>query len=465
MGRTSLISVIWAFSFCVLGIHLSACSDDSSTSSNTVTTIETSKELIYNYELLRILYIYQDKDLGPIEDYIGKADGNYYAQHKVPWDYYDLYYMYSKMSDPYTQYYDPSRSTAKMNSRTYSSAYLDCGFEWTKEDSTNKFIITNIVKNSPADKAGLKVGDIIEKIDGTAPTNTTVLEKLSVGDEGDTITYTLKRDSTTINIPVVINVYYTPTVNLSFKDSIPIIQILQFRPLTSSDSGTYGEFMDYLHATEKYKATIIDLRDNGGGDLNQCFSIAKEMISKGDSTVGIVSATLDTIRDVQTFDTTFYVNDSNGQASNRYIVFLANGNSASCSEMLLQSVCMNKKSPIVGSTTYGKGIGQSLHYTPSYSVAQITTMKIIDKDFKAYHKYGIEPDFPISDDDLALKKAVELAKEKSYKRTAGYGKTDLGHFAKSALVQDTMPGFYLLPDEIQKNLYSPIELNTIKIKP
>jgi C-terminal processing protease CtpA/Prc len=111
---------------------------------------------------------------------------------------------------------------------------------------------------------------------------------------------------------------------------------------------------------------------------------------------------------------------------------------------------MNKKFPVVGLTTYGKGIGQKYITTPSYSLAIITGMQIVDKDLNTYHKYGIQPDFIISDNEQALNKAVELAKEMTYVRTAGYGTTNTGHFAKAATEPDTMPGFYYLPKEMRR---------------
>ena len=60
------------------------------------------------------------------------------------------------------------------------------------------------------------------------------------------------------------------------------------------------------------------------------------------------------------------------------------------------------------------------------------------------------PDFTLSDDDEALEKAVALAKDQSYVRVAGYGTVNTGNFAKMAVEPDSMPGFYLLPNEYRK---------------
>ena len=87
------------------------------------------------------------------------------------------------------------------------------------------------------------------------------------------------------------------------------------------------------------------------------------------------------------------------------------------------------------------------------SLVSITSMKIIDKQKTTYHKYGIAPDFAISDNDLALEKALALAKDQNYIRVAGYGTVNTGHFAKAAVEPDTMPGFYLLPEEYRRFIW------------
>ena len=413
--------------------------------------------------LLGFYYIDQSIYLGEPEEYIGKVEPYSLSEYGIPLEYYDMYYLYSKMNDPYTFYLDPTRAAKYWDSINYSEPSLDAGFDWEMNDSTGEFIIIKVTKNSPADKAGIKAGDVIMAIDGTAPTNATVFDKLTHGSEGETITFTVKRDDTSLDIQVVLETYYTPTVELSFKDSIPVIKILEFTPQTSNDSGTYGEFMAYLRETENYKSTIIDMRDNGGGDGDQCFSMSQEFLSIGDSCAGVISTYADTITRMQGLDTTFLVNERDGFAKDRYIVFLANDLSASCSEVLLLSVLQNKKFPIVGTTTYGKGIGQVTTSTPTDAIAHITAMRVIDKNFNTYHKYGFEPDFKIFDENLALEKAVELAKEGSHVRTAGYGNTNTGHFAKSAETQDTMPGFYMMPREKRKHSF--LKQDLIRIIP
>ena len=75
----------------------------------------------------------------------------------------------------------------------------------------------------------------------------------------------------------------------------------------------------------------------------------------------------------------------------------------------------------MGTISYGKGIGQYYFTTFLYGIAGITSFQFLDRSFESYHHYGIKPDFEIKDEKEALAKAVKLAQEKTFKRTAGYG--------------------------------------------
>jgi len=458
---TSLTNTITSFVFCGLVFCTTACSPDSDNgttpysdnmqdliriSANTATP-----EFIHNYYLLHYHYIDQDKYLGAPQDYIGKADVQTMLDEHIPWDYFNIYYMYEQMNDPYTYYLDPSRSITWLNKLMSATESVDNGFTLDSSYlSTGKYVIESVAKTSPAEKAGLKSGDEIIAIEGVPPTNDIAFNRLTTANEGDIINFTIKRDSITRNISYVISTYNVSTVNLTFKDSIPIITIHEFQGQTSSDSGTYGEFIGYLRETEKYKSTIIDLRDNGGGDIDQCIAMSKALLAKGDTVIRMDSTKADTIHKKQIMETVYHMSTVNGIGKDRYFVFLANGNTASCSETMIASITSNKKSPVVGSTTYGKGIGQHLQLTPSLALNSITSYKFFDKNGGIFHRYGIEPDFPINDRSLALEKAIELAKAMNFTRIAGYGTENTGHFAKIGSRPDTIPGSYLLPEEYRK---------------
>ena len=455
---TTLTSLFHSFVFCSAIFNITACTtdDDSGTTSpyNDVSELlemasnTATPEFLYNYNLLHYFYIDQSKYLGAPQDYLGKASAQMLTGSSCPWDFFNIYYMYGLMNDRYTFYLDPSRSVIYLQQLINSKQSIDAGFTL---DSTyipdGKYVIDKVVKKSPADIAGIKKGDEIVAIEGVAPINEAVYKRLTNTTEGDTINYTVKRDSATLDFSLVIKPYQIPTVDLTFKDSIPVIKIREFVSKTSSDSGTYGEFISYLRETEKYKTTILDLRDNGGGDVDQCIATTQALLAKGDTVIIEAISIADTINKKQVIDSVFYINPADGIAKNRYFVILANANTASCSEVMIAGITTNKKSPIVGTTTYGKGIGQVTKMTPSISIASITAIRFLDKNRNSYHKYGFVPDYDISDNNLALAKAEELATNKSAVRTAGYGTENTGHFAKQGTKFDTIPGSYYLPDE------------------
>ncbi len=454
------ISFIKPFVLCSFIFNITACSPDSdsgiapdySYSKLVESSVYTATpEFYYNYELLRYFYINQDKELGKPEDYIGKVDAVEPMEQMIPWDYFNIYYMYSQMSDPYTRYIDPSRSISYLNTLVNSKKKLDAGFELDSSYiPAGKYIINDVVKKSPADIAGLKKGDEITAIENIPITSNILYQRLSVADSGNVINFTVKRDSATLNFPVTVAQYNSPTVHLQIKDSIPIIKIKKFTAQTSNDSGTYGEFVEYLRQTEKYPTTILDLRNNGGGDVDQCIAMTKALLAKGDTAIIMTNTRADTIQKKQVIDTVFYTATVDGIAKDRYFVILSNGNTASCSEFMIAGITSNKKSPVIGTTTYGKGIAQTSKLTPSLSLAIITNIRVLDKNRVSFHKYGIVPDFVTSDDEYALAKAEELAKGMNYVRVAGYGTVNTGHFAKRSTEQDTILGSYFLPEEYRK---------------
>ena len=382
LRKIEVLVYTFTLSCCLI---FAACDSDSGTVPLNSSSKDTaSNEFKYNYNLLDYYYIDKNLYLGRPEIYLNTATPEEMATYVVPWDYYDIYYMYSQMNDKFTRYIDPSRSYSLFNTLNSSEEKMGAGIEIDSTNTSGKYIISQVAENSPADKVGLKVGDEIIAIEGIEITNDIIFKRLSYAAEGDTINYTIVRNSVPLDFSVVLAPYLSPTVELTFKDSIPIIKIFEFSSITSNDSGTSEEFLDALRQTEKYKATIIDLQDNGGGDGDECIPMITNFLSKGDTAIGIISADRDSIFNRQVFDTAFTITDVDGIAKDRYFVFLANNMTASCSELMLAGILSNKNYPVVGTTTYGKGIGQRYIITPSLSIAAITSKRVVDKKMQMF---------------------------------------------------------------------------------
>lgn len=443
---------------CVI-TFMSSCSDESSSSSTNSGDVENLdpaketpayKELNTNFTLLDLLYFYghsRDELADDVDAYFGKGSSKDAkdpgGQTACTKEYYDVCYMYNQMADAYTHYYDPSVAPMIAEQMMASGDYDLVGIESEpSEIEDGLFVITSV--SDEAKELGLRVGDVYGLGD--------VYQGMEDA-ESDTISMYVLRDGEIAEVKAVVGFVSKPTVYLHYEknekgDSIPVIQITEFSSQSIDGAGTYEEFKKALKQTEKYKSLIIDLRENGGGDIEECYPMTAEFLAKGDTSVIDVVTDVGSVKKdgktklVQIFDTTAVVAEKDGSAKDRYLVMLENDWSASCSEVLLSALGISKKAPIVGELSYGKQIGQFYVFgneeglMPDFLVPEglaiITTIVSYDKNWGLFQDVGIVPDFEISDPDEQMAKAVELATEAKYERTAGYGKEKLGHFSKEA---------------------------------
>lgn len=402
-------------------------------------------ELYNNFIYLDLAYIYGHtrNEIGESYTiYMGKGtpDVNSVKGYCTE-DYYDICYMYNQMADPFTQYFDPvvAEQVYKNVMETEEIVGIGAEVEAVTDAESTHLVVTQVAPNSPSETAGLQEGDIIVSVDGIPISKPANFDKLCSGEEGRTVQITVIRGEDTITISATLQQYHVPSVKLHYEDSIPVIEILEFSATTSNKGGTYGEFLEALQKTEGAKSTIIDLRQNPGGNTDQCNRVSGELLSEGDTIITDVqtnsdSAVIDGHKKIfQKLDTITYTASHDGIGKDRYYVLMASDSSASCAEIFLSAVSVNKKTPIVGVTSYGKGIGQAVLSVEEgiQGLALITALQGVDKNGNSYHDLGIVPDFEIVDPAQQMAKAVELAKEGTFIRTAGYGTQKLNHFSKA----------------------------------
>lgn len=371
------------------------------------------------------------KHLGKRSDYFGKGY-DYYTTDEKDSAVLDIYYMFSTLADSYTYYIDPDEIS--FDQFIYEFDYLppkyDIGvnaYPIISENDTS-IVIMQLYMQSGAAYSDLSVGDTVLEVSGIRINSLKIFEKLVSGDHGEIIPMKIARNEkgerVELDISVKITPYKDPTVTYITLDSIPIITISQFADPDDEDSiGTYMELVNALKQTEGAKSTIIDLRGNPGGSTPECLASSAEFLSKNDTMFYQYeyygewykpnSGKLERYPLVVTED---------GMAKDRYVVLLANSMSGSCSEVMLEALTSQKKSPIVGETSYGKGIGYIL--TPSLygGVIAYTATIIENKDGETFHMRGIAPDVEQEYDSKILDTALVIAKEAKLERTAGYAK-------------------------------------------
>jgi len=395
VGRSALVSRL---SSLVLLLILTACSD-------LVTPVKSTPEpteYSFNYWLLQSLYLYEDE------------------LPNLPEDGDSVQVLYNALKDPYTRYTPPSKSEAAIIGSTTSMIEGDVGMRYyTNFNLQHPIIIIRVYPESPAGHAGVpRYGYILNangieltgeraKVTYDSIVNYSKIVNIQVAYKGDTASYTLVKE--TIYAPTVfVDTLYDDTAK--GYPGIIFITIEGFKPKTADQkNGTYGELKSYLDSTSADKRVrVLDLRGNPGGHISQCLNMADLFVKEGTlSTRHLRSLTADGSSKHATVTVTAKAGDP-GETGN-YLI-LANRGSASCSEIFIAAITETTEIPLVGSTTYGKGIGQSMYSTYANGLATITDLEFLTPKGNSYHGIGIIPQYPCDEigEDCAAKIASKL---------------------------------------------------------
>lgn len=295
--------------------------------------------------------------------------------------------MIDALDDPYTQYMDVTE--AKQFEEDVTSSFEGIGAEVSLEDG--KVVIISPIKNSPAEKAGLKSKDIIVSV------NNEKLEGLTLGQavlkirgpKGTEVKIEILREG--VPSPIIISVTRgeidVETVYATMLDNqIGNIEIRQF------STHTADRFKEELALLEgkNIKGLIIDVRNNPGGLLNVVQDIAQQFVPSGKTIVKIENRNGEIDQAV-----------SKGKAKNYPIVVLMNNGSASASEILAGALHDTLNVKLIGEKTFGKGTVQVTYESElgDGSNLKITNYKWLTPSGTWIHKNGIQPDIAIEQPD------------------------------------------------------------------
>ena len=390
-------------------LTLFGCDSNTTKSSDTLTP---STESIYQREFdasyLRLSRIYyRSEELKSESEYIGH--GNTGSDSFA-----DVIYLYSALSDRFTRYFTPAeaQSTLAMYMGSGNGAAIVGLYSQIINDT---LMIVRIIPNSPATEAGIRKGDKIIQVNGIDITgqNATSYSVNTEGGAGTEVVYTLLRGTEMLTCTVVKKVLKIPTVWLDSIDGVPVIQVDFFATRMPPDGapGTAFEFRTLLAEAGNFESAIIDLRGNPGGSVEECLQMTDDLLDTG-VIVYQIEHRYDSLLQKTVIDTNQpLLVTANSPFEKRHYVFLADAGSASCSEIMLAGVERNTDWPIVGRTSYGKGIAQVLWDTPAGGLEVITSIEYRDGNWSDYHHKGIAPSVPVDNADSALVTAVRLAKE------------------------------------------------------
>lgn len=316
------------------------------------------------------------------------------------------------LGDPYTEYLTKEEMQEFMEDT--NAEYVGIGVYLTYDKTTNTILVVGVMKGSPALEAGMQEGDIIEKVNDVTYTGEQMDDAIKImkGQEGTDVKVTILRDGKEIDLNIIrkkITVEHVSSQML--QDNIAYIQVDSF------DSGVAKSFESQITELKNGGATgiIIDLRSNGGGIVDEATGIA-ELFLKKDETI-LITKGKETKEELRKCQKDPIIQDIP-------VVVLVNGGTASASEILAGAL-KDKYSniTIVGKTTYGKGVIQTLYNLSDGSGLKITTEEYYTPNHNKINKEGIKPDVEIGltkdedgyyettmDKDAQLLKAIEILK-------------------------------------------------------
>ncbi|MDB2157355.1 S41 family peptidase [Clostridium butyricum] len=295
--------------------------------------------------------------------------------------------MTSALNDPYTVFMNNDefeklikQSNGSMTGIGVNIANLD-----------NKIVIVSPIKDSPAEKAGIKSNDVIEKINDVAYTGDQLSEAVSVisNSVGSEIKFTIDREGAN-PFDVVIK---PQEVKLSVIDGEMLDSSMGYIRIHSfMNENTTEDFKNKIEELkgQGMKGLIVDLRENPGGLLSEAVGVASQFIPKDK----IITYTVDKYENR---------NESlsvGGIAEGIPLVILVNEDSASASEVVTGALRDYKAATIVGNTTFGKGIvQQTVRFNNGIGGLKVTISKYYTPNGENIHKIGIVPDVEVSTDN------------------------------------------------------------------
>lgn len=302
--------------------------------------------------------------------------------------------MFESLKDPYSQYYT-KQEFDRLKEQT-SGTYVGIGVVISPVEDDDLITIVSPIEGSPAEKSGIKPGDKILKVNGKDVNSKDMDKAMSMikGKAGTDVELTLKRGNETLNIPVKRKEIVMKTVESKVMDNhIGYIKISSF------DEHTYDEFKKALGNLDKkgIKGLVLDLRDNPGGLLNICEDIADEILPQGDTIVSVKDNS----------NNAKYLKSDDKKQLNIPIAVLINGGSASASEILTAAIVDNNKGIAIGTTTFGKGLVQTVRGLNDGTGYKLTTAQYYTPNGDYINKKGIKPKIEEKDESKQLDVAID----------------------------------------------------------
>lgn len=315
------------------------------------------------------------------------------------------------LGDEYSEYITKEEMQDYMADAT--GKYVGIGVYIVNNSETNQIVVLMPIKDSPAEKAGIQSGDVITKVDGIKY-NGEQLNKASSnlkGEEGTKVKIEILRGEETFEVEVE-----RKTIKVNHIESEVLENDIGYIQISTFDDGCYKEFVENYNnlKTKNIKSLIIDLRNNGGGIVQEATDIADMFVEK-EKTLLIITGKKEDEKEI--------VKSKKDKEIDIPVVILVNENTASAAEILTAAINENVESTkVIGTQTYGKGVIQSIFTLKDGNGIKLTTNEYKTPNGSSINKVGITPEYEVNlpeektlytieeNEDTQLNKAIELLK-------------------------------------------------------
>ncbi|MEK7528333.1 MAG: S41 family peptidase [Patescibacteria group bacterium] len=309
------------------------------------------------------------------------------------------------VKDPYTVYMTPEETSEFQQSL---SGELE-GIGALLEMKDDMLTVVTPLKDSPAEKAGVKTGDVIVAINGEDATEMSLYEAVSRirGEGGTDVTISIFRAGTkeVFDVTITRGTIEIDSITMEKKENgIFLISVNQFSDTTSNE---FEEAISKILLDDP-NGLIIDLRFNGGGYLDIAVDMLSELLEEN---LPVVRIERRSAKDNEVM----YTSGLN-RLTNIPLVVLVNEGSASASEIVAGAIQDHERGAVIGMKTFGKGSVQEIHSYPDGSSLRVTIAHWLTPDGRSINKEGIVPDvtIEITEEDIKADRDPQMEEALRY---------------------------------------------------